>query len=88
MPIGRIIDVVVVKQRAEAKRPSKKGLTNADVAKHYKDIANLCRTLGEAALPTVAVLDGCVTGAAVGIGAHIRLRTSRGESRGLFPGLF
>ena len=31
------MDVVVVKQRAESKRASKKGLTNADVAKIYVD---------------------------------------------------
>lgn len=41
-----------------------------NVAKHYQAAANLCRTLGEAQLPTVAVLDGFVSGAAVGLGAH------------------
>lgn len=55
-------------------------------AKHYQSIANLVRTLGIGKLPTIAVLDGSVTGAALGVGAHASACVVTERTRLSLPG--
>ena len=46
------------------------GLTPGAAAAHFSAVASLLRTLGEAPMPVVAVLDGVVSGSALGVGAQ------------------
>ena len=55
-------------------------------ASHYRDVAHLLRTLGEAELPSVAVLDGCVTGSTIGLGAHASICVVTERTRASLPG--
>ena len=56
------------------------------VTEHYDGISALLRTLGACEVPTVAVLDGCVTGAGLGIGAHASACVVTERTRVSLPG--
>ena len=55
-------------------------------AKHFQNVANFLTTLGVGAVPTVAVLDGCVTGTALGVGAHASACVVTERTRLSLPG--
>lgn len=60
--------------------------TPVERAKHYQSVTNLLRTLGAGELPTVAILDGMVSGAALGIGAHANACIVTERTRLSLPG--
>ena len=60
--------------------------TPVDRATHFQDVANLVRTVGEAKLPVVAMLDGCATGGALGLGAHATACVVTERTRVALPG--
>ena len=73
------------------------GIVGSDVAalasapaeartQHYRDMAHLLRFLGEAQLPCVAVLDGCVSGGSLGVGAHAAACVVTERTRASLPG--
>ena len=53
---------------------------------HFDEVAQLMRTLGEGALPCVAILDGCVSGGALGVGAHASACVVTERTRASLPG--
>ena len=53
---------------------------------HFDEVAQLLRTLGEGALPCVAILDGCVSGGALGVGAHASACVVTERTRASLPG--
>lgn len=55
-------------------------------ATYYRNLAHLLRTLSESELPTVAVLDGCVSGGGIGIGAHANACVVTERTRASLPG--
>ena len=70
--------------------------TPVERAKHFQSISNLLRTMGSGDLPTVAVMDGVVTGPTLGVGVHaiacvVTERTSMslpGPAHGFVPESF
>jgi len=56
-------------------------------AEHFKGLGALARTLGESSFPVAVTLDGHVTGAAVGIGAHASTCVVTERTRISLPGV-
>ena len=57
-----------------------------DRGKFFQSIANLCRSLSESPVPVAAVLDGNLSGCALGIAAHARFCVVTERTRLMLPG--
>jgi len=55
-------------------------------ATHFQAVANLCRTLGESPVPVTAMLDGNLSGSALGLAAHSRFCVVTDRTRLTLPG--
>ena len=65
---------------------SKVEVANERARTHFSGLASFIRTLGESSLPSVAILDGCVAGSALGIGVHASACVATERTRLTLPG--